>query len=270
MGGWQLGNAPADFPLTYPGAAPPGDALLYGATLRPLVRVAPESAQAVGNWAVRYGSKLAPLDGVLADAGAAPLADRRAVLAVGSNANAAQMAKKLAGGHPRRGILPMIQVRANGVATGHSAHVGRWGYVPRTPVAKPGWHAQWVIWVDEDQAAIVDATEVNYDVVKGTKPLVLTADFAVTVRDWVMYRSKWGALSGSPAAMPMPAMAQEDMFAILLRQPWFAAIMPAGADSPARAATLLARYEPLRDEARDAMAANGWAVNDGLQDAVPA
>lgn len=269
MGGsWPVSNAPADFPLTYPGAPPPGDALLYGTALRPLAAM--PGAAGAGAWQVqvRRRGQPATLDDILTGLhGAEPVAGRTPVLAVGSNANAAQMRRKLRDLPPRHRILPMAKVRAAGVGAGHSAHVGRWGYVPRTPVARPGWHTHWVIWVDTVQAGVIDATEVNYDVVRGGEPLALAADLAVKVPGWVMYRSKWGALSASPEAGPMLAMTQEGVWRVLMRQPWFAALLPAGADSPARVVTLMARSGPLRDAARDAMAANGWAVDDGLRDA---
>jgi hypothetical protein len=60
-------------------------------------------------------------------------------------------------------------------------------------------------------------------------------------------------------------MSQEDVYAMLLRQAWFAALMPAGADSPADAVQALARSGPLRDQVREAMVVHA-AVGDGLGD----
>jgi hypothetical protein len=266
MGGWHLGNAPADFPLTYPGANPPADALLSGTSLYPLVHPGPDGA-GLGTWRVGRPGTAPPLDDALADAGATPAAGRTAVLAVGSNACAAQLARKLADMPPQNRVVPMVRVRADGVAAGHSAHVGRFGYVPRTPIARHGYHLHWLILLDAAQVAAIDATEANYTVVKGASPLVMYRDPALRVPEWVMYRTRWGALAYGGQTVPMLAMPQEDMFGYLLRQPWFSVLMPGGAETAVRTVGLLARFEPLRDQVREAMAAH--AVNDGLQDAVP-
>lgn len=268
MGGWQLGNAPRDFPLTYPGAPPPGDALLFGSVLRP---VTADGRQPPGRWIVSgNGGTTAILDDVLTDCGAATIGDRAAVLAVGSNRCAAQLAGKLRiPNRPARlGVVPMMQVRAHGIGTGHSAHVGVNGYIPYAPAGRAGWHDHWLIWLDAEQLEVVNGTESNYTLAYGTEPLVMRKCWDVHVDVWRMYRSRWGLLHLGGSPDPMPTGTQEDVWGRLLALDWFRALLPPRVDSPARLAVVFARGEVLRDAARAAFAATGSVMHDGLDAAV--
>lgn len=84
------------------------------------------------------------------------------MLAVGSNGSPAQVRRKLLG----RGadvLVPMTYATARGLVSGVSAHVSRPGYVPAAPVLAPGATGRFVVlWLDEEQLAVVDATEPNY------------------------------------------------------------------------------------------------------------
>ncbi|MDL5199964.1 hypothetical protein [Streptomyces sp. ALI-76-A] len=122
-----LAEAPRDHPLLYPGVWPRASGLLDGDRLRPLdVLVHP---------------------------------DRTPVLAVGSNASPAQLRHKMA----ESGItspVPMVRARVTGLDVGVSAHVSRLGYVSASPFQAPGTVRElFVIWLDPEQLAVIDASE---------------------------------------------------------------------------------------------------------------
>ncbi|MEG3628262.1 hypothetical protein [Streptomyces poriticola] len=122
-----LADAPREHPLLYPGAWPAESGLLAGERMLPLDRLVHE--------------------------------DRVPVLAVGSNACPAQLRHKMAEygiGSP----VPMVRARVTGVDIGVSAHVSRMGYVSASPVAAPGRVRElFVIWLDAEQLAVIDASE---------------------------------------------------------------------------------------------------------------
>ncbi|SNX56542.1 hypothetical protein SAMN06272735_0994 [Streptomyces sp. TLI_55] len=122
-----LAEAPRDHPLLYPGAWPSDSGLLDGDRLLPLVRLVHE--------------------------------DRVPVLAVGSNASPAQLRHKMAE-HGIVAPIPMVRTRVTGLDIGVSAHVSRLGYVSASPVEAPGAVRElYVIWLDAEQLAVVDASE---------------------------------------------------------------------------------------------------------------
>lgn len=104
--------------------------------------------------------------------------DRTPLLAVGSNASPAQLWHKFrAAGVPS--VVPMVPVAVTGLASGMAAYVARAGYVPATPVLGPDLTAElFVLWLDADQLARLDATEPNYRRV----PLALGDPAAGSVR----------------------------------------------------------------------------------------
>ncbi|MFE6823486.1 hypothetical protein [Streptomyces sp. NPDC057690] len=126
-----LADAPRDHPLSYPGAWPATSGLLHGDELLPLDR--------------------------LTHPGRTP------VVAVGSNASPAQLRHKMA----EFGVtspIPMVKARVTGIEVGVSAHVSRVGYVSASPVDAPAVTRElFVIWLDPEQLALIDATEPNYD-----------------------------------------------------------------------------------------------------------
>jgi hypothetical protein len=151
-----LVHDPIGHPLTYPGRLPTGSGLLDGDRFLPLRP--DEGDGAPGRWRLADGETL---DDALRRRGRPLVADRHPVLAVGSNGSPAQMRRKLAG---RTGVLvPMTYVTARGLVSGVSAHVSRPGYVPAAPVLAPGATRRFVVlWLDEEQLPVVDATEPNY------------------------------------------------------------------------------------------------------------
>ncbi|WKX14972.1 hypothetical protein [Streptomyces sp. NL15-2K] len=122
-----LAEAPRDHPLLYPGAWPRESGLLDG-------------------------DRLLPLDLLVHE-------DRVPVLAVGSNASPAQLRHKMV----EFGIsspIPMVRARVTGIDVGVSAHVSRMGYVSASPFEAPGTVRElFVIWLDAEQLAVVDASE---------------------------------------------------------------------------------------------------------------
>ncbi|MEV3914690.1 hypothetical protein [Streptomyces canus] len=124
-----LAEAPRDHPLLYPGAWPADSALLDGDRLVPL-----------------------PHDRLVHE-------ERAPLLAVGSNASPGQLRHKMA----ESGIIspiPMVKARVSGVGVGVSAHVSRMGYVSASPFHAPDAVRElFVIWLDAEQLAIIDASE---------------------------------------------------------------------------------------------------------------
>ncbi|WKX72649.1 hypothetical protein [Streptomyces sp. XD-27] len=176
-------DVPLDQPLTYPGRPVSGPALLHGGELWVLTaRRGP-----LGGWPVAgpYGHGAGggyghggggveghgggraegprgggePLDAVLTRLGAAVMAARHPVIAVGSNASPAQLRRKFT----RRGVgmtLPMARVTVRGIGIGVSAHIGAAGYVAAAPYADPLARTEVVVsWFDDEQLRVVDATE---------------------------------------------------------------------------------------------------------------
>ncbi|MBZ6231856.1 hypothetical protein [Streptomyces olivaceus] len=125
-----LAGVPREEPLLYPGAWPRESGLLDG-------------------------DRLLPLAGAVHDDGGG----RVPVLAIGSNASPGQLRHKMAEfgiGSP----VPMVRSRVTGLGIGVSAHVSRMGYVSASPVAAPGTVRElFVLWLDAEQLAVVDASE---------------------------------------------------------------------------------------------------------------
>jgi hypothetical protein len=182
-------------PLAYPGRRPDRPAVLLSG--RSVLRVHP-SAGPVGSWPTGRGLGT-PLDDVLARAGAARLAHRSAVLAVGSSAAPAWLAAtfRRAGLRP---AVPMLAAAASGIIAGVSAHVSARGYLPATPVAKEGaTGAVWVIWLDRSELQVMDEAEPEY------RRIGLPARFQVTltggrvIQDCWIYVSRHGFLTDRSA-----------------------------------------------------------------------
>ena len=146
-----LTRDPIGHPLAYPGRLPGESGLLDGdhfLTLR----------EGPYGWRLSGGANL---DDALRDRRRPVLAERRPVLAVGSNGSPAQVLRKLTG--RARVLVPMTYVTVGGLVSGVSAHVSRPGYVPAAPVLAPGATGRFVVlWLDEEQLPVVDATEPNY------------------------------------------------------------------------------------------------------------
>ncbi|WP_105969323.1 hypothetical protein [Streptomyces geranii] len=125
-----LARAPRDHPLTYPGVWPAESGVLDGDTFLPLTLTRPFR-----------------------------LPDRVPVLAVGSNASPGQLRHKMAE-YDLHAPLPMTRARVTGIDVSVSAHVSLLGYVSASPVNAPGNVRElFVTWLDQDQLAVIDASE---------------------------------------------------------------------------------------------------------------
>lgn len=89
--------------------------------------------------------------------------DRHAVLAIGSNACPAQIVRKFRD-RPGHGEVVGLPVAVTGLQIRPSAHLGRSGYWPFAPVSLDETACTAVLCLfDDDQLAVLDATEPNYD-----------------------------------------------------------------------------------------------------------
>lgn len=197
-------------PLSYPGRRVPRPALLLHDDL---LALRPRDVPP-GDWHVDPGGRR--LDEVLRDAGQAVLGERLPVVSVGSNAAPGQVRHKLRlAGLPV--CVPMVPVRARGVAIGVSGHISVSGYVSASPYSDPGAVSTPVIcWLDPRQLAAVDATEPNYQRVR-----LPAADFPVRLpggtpppEAW-LYVNRHGVLA-LDGRTPLPGAEQPALLRALL------------------------------------------------------
>ena len=100
--------------------------------------------------------------------GSVPFADRTLVLAVGSNASAGVLARKLWDSLDPG--VPFASGTIVGVAVGHLAKVSARGFIPAAPFPAPGARTRlWGSWLTADQLTALDATEPNYRRVRLTQ-----------------------------------------------------------------------------------------------------
>ncbi len=136
MGGNEV--APLTDPLSYPGTIPATSYLMLGG-----------------------GRVVEPPRGSLLPA---LMRDRRPVLAIGSNASPAQLARKLGPQLLARGVA-VLRAEVSGLRVLPSAHLNPAGYVPWAPAAglTGAWQDAFVVFVDGQQLARLDETEPNYE-----------------------------------------------------------------------------------------------------------
>ncbi|WP_100443988.1 hypothetical protein [Glycomyces xiaoerkulensis] len=191
-------KAPIDRPASYPGEPPPRTCVLTGDRL----------------WETAGPEEL---DAVLHRLGAAPIRSRTPVLAVGSNASAAQMRRKL---EPLdHWAVPTTPVAVTGVAACFSAHVSAPGYVPYAPVSSEGrtneFHLQWL---EEAQLELVDATEPNYERVEvpASESYPVRTAAGRTVPGVRLYAGRHGVI-GDRSGRPIPAGGQDAALGLVSR-----------------------------------------------------
>ena len=248
---------PSASPLDYPGRLVREDSLLVGAWLHPM-----DGPDVLADGGPLGPGRL-PLAAALARLGRPGPAQRRPVLAIGSNASPGQLLFKYAG-LPGEPVVPMTAVTVDGLAVGHSAHVSRAGYVPWAPLARPGHRlAALLLWLDPEQLLLLDRTEPNYHRV----PLPDGITVAGGPGRCELYRSRWGGLRPGPDAPALAATSQLEVWAALLGRPWFAAL--AGTRAARPATVRMAAAPALRDRARLALAEHGCAGPDRLDQSPP-
>lgn len=226
-----FGHDPIARPLTYPGRGPRESGLLVDGCLLALRGApgTPPGRRLVDVSAVPpqvFGVPAVPLDDVLRHCGRPVMTDRQPVLAVGSNASPAQVARKLAG--RARAVVPMTYARVAGLAIGASAHVSAPGYVPATPVVDGGHRARLVVlWLDEEQLAAVDATEPNYHRARIPDPATVSVPGLGALPDCHLYAGRHGCLVDGRGVPIRPAGQAELLTGLLADSPGLPALVDA-------------------------------------------
>lgn len=209
--------APIDNPETYPGAPLAGSCVLTSANEWGLeldyIGEAPNPVwPARAPWRVVGDGR--DVDELLADLGAEPMAARVPVLAIGSNASAAQLRRKFAG--IQDWAVPVTLAVVTGLGVAHSAHVSRPGYIPWAPYATDDTRAALyrVTWLTASEVEVLDATEPNY------VPTVLGDEHQVwlesgqTLGGVVVYAGRWGVVADDGGRI-IPAGSQREALALL-------------------------------------------------------
>jgi hypothetical protein len=242
LAAWGLDTVPLLEPLAYPGRPAPGPAVLLGDRLTVL----------------RHWDGSAAVDDLLARAGAAPLAARTPVLAVGSNASPAQLHHKLAGLPASAGAVPLCPVRAAGLGVGVSAHISRAGYVSAAPFSAPGGAAALTAtWLDPEQLAAVDATELAFRRVPAPGPVVLPD--GTVLAGAFLYVHRTGVLAGEDGR-PLPTRPQPALLAALLARSARLRALFGHPGSPAELAARAAADPQRRALAADLFQELGWVL----------
>lgn len=177
-------SSPIDDPLSYPGLIPAYSYVLTG----------PRSLVPVTSVAVL------------------PLAGRRPVIAVGSNAAPAQLARKffalLGSG------VPVLRAFAPGLRVLPSAHMGIHGYLASAPSRGPDEVPVFVTFLDAEQLVRLDETEPNY--IRSGWPGVRLADSDEWLDDCDIYFSKHGMITDERVLSSGQLPAQPELLAQVL------------------------------------------------------
>lgn len=152
------------------------------------------------------------IERALAAAGAAPLAERTLVLAVGSNQTPRTIARKYRrAGRELDVATPFVRCTVHGLAVGHVPRAAAPGYVPAAPYRAEGERMELVAtWFDEEQLSVVDATEPNYRRLRlraADCPVVLATGEEPEHVD--VYASRWGVLARDGVPIPLRHRQQE-------------------------------------------------------------
>ncbi|MEV6669992.1 hypothetical protein [Streptomyces sp. NPDC051162] len=252
----NLGQAPAEHPLTYPGRPATGPVLLSGSETLALT---PRHGKRLGDW--RVSADDGPtLDAVLEVLRAPTTGRRHPVIAVGSNASPAQLHHKLAGGGLPT-TAPMIPVRVRGIGVGCSGHIGRHGYVAAAPYADPGAELTLVIsWLDTAQLREVDRTEFNYRrvLLPGDRfPMLMPSGEALGGA--YLYVSRHGVLTDTADGRPLPGGGDQRalLTRLLTASPALRDLLGTGPESWVERARA---DEAVRDEGRRIFREHGWVL----------
>ena len=250
---------PVAAPLTYPGAAPGGSAVLV--TEINVLDVRPSRTRPLGEWRVRLSKRGdRGLDQVLLEYEAVPMADRIPVLAVGSNAAPVQVRRKLATSGQETAV-PITAVKVNGLSVGVSAHVSSPGYVPATPVPDPSSKnlPLWVTWLAQDQLLTIDKTEPNYDRIRVPPFCSIRLTSGQAVSGCWLYVSRHGYLIG-PSGEPRKLIDQAGLISSLLAE--FPGLAELAGTSPEEWVSRV-QSKKIRDDIRDLFRSAGIAQSSG-------
>ena len=199
--------APEDYPWLGPAAS---SALLLGDGIVDLEPAQDPPAPAEDRAAPPVDR--AAIERALAAEGAAPLAERTLVLAVGSNQTPRTIARKYArSGADVPVTTPFVRCTVHDLAVGHVPRAAAPGYVPAAPYRADGQRMELVAtWFDAEQLAVVDRTEPNYDRVR-----LPAARFPVRLATGEepehvhVYASRWGVLARDGVPIPLRHRQQE-------------------------------------------------------------
>ena len=153
----------------------------------------------------------ASLDDELRQRGVADMGGRIPVAAVGSNGSIEVLRAKLAAISPRGLVLPIAPATVGNLAVGHSAHVSAPGYLAAAPYHSPGARAAVVVaWLDEAQAARLDATEPNYTrrTLSGTAYPVRLNDSGEQLHGVCVYESAYGVIANGDGPVSLRRQTQ--------------------------------------------------------------
>lgn len=257
LGSLGLAGDPAVHPLSYPGRSPEESGLLVGERF---LRLRADDGAPPGHWSLEPDGvdQALPLDDALHRWGLPGLAERQPVLAVGSNASPGRVHAKLSG-RARDGV-PMTYATVNGLMAGVSAHVSRPGYVPAAPVAAPGTARELVVlWLDEEQLAVVDETEPNYHRIVVPAPAMVAVPGTGPLPGCHVYAGRHGCLAdrhGRPFAL---AGQRELLSALFADLPELARV--AGTRDPGEFAARARSSPELRDQVRELWRREGRTVS---------
>jgi hypothetical protein len=241
---------PVDIAADYEALGYPGVPLEFAGLLRDarFAVMSPRAGEPLGaSW---ISADDADLDEVLRREGAAAMSARTLVVAVGSNASASVMLRKLVG-RGASAVLPFAPCVVGNLAVGHSAHVSTRGSIAATPYDCPGARTALVAsWLDDAQLAAIDATEPTY-----WRTRLDAADYPIEILgagespdQFSVYESKAGVLALQGALIPLSS--QEALHAVLAPgEPRFAGIA-------LHTISGFAADEALRMALRDAWAAD--------------
>lgn len=220
-GTFELGPAPRDDALTYPGAVPPTSFLFTGEAIE-WIGDAQEPGRAPDPDWVRD-----QLHHRLAALGATSLDQRHAVMAYGSNRSPAQLRAKFAGSGVNP-VVPVLRARVGGLSVAYSCHITRYGSVPATVVVDPGADTEVAVtFLDDAQRDLIDETEPVHErpVLDGDRHPLRLADGSL-VASYRCYRSTRAvfALDGRPVRLSevasegstLPSRSQVEMHEMLL------------------------------------------------------
>lgn len=200
-------DAPADYPWVRPAVS---SALLLSTGIVDLDP--PNGAKAPSEELDRAFVDTAAIEQALEMEGVAPLSERTLVLAVGSNQTPRTIARKYRrSGRDVPATTPFVRCTVHGLAVGHVAHIAAPGYVPAAPHRADGERMELVAtWFDDEQLAVVDATEPNYHRLRLQAedfPLALATGARPAHFD--VYASRWGVLTDRERPIPLRHRQQE-------------------------------------------------------------
>jgi hypothetical protein len=200
----------------------------------------------------------AAIEQALAEEDAAPLAERTLVLAVGSNQTPQTIARKYhRAGRPMQVTTPFVRCTVHDLAVGHVAHTAAPGYVPAAPYRAEGERMELVAtWFDDEQLAVVDATEPNYDRVRlSTEEFPLTLATGEEPVQFDVYASRWGVIAQH---RPIPLRhRQQEMFDELVG-------LTASSLTHGDAAEVCAALAAAPDALHELVTTHGLVAADGL------